>query len=198
MKFKIITISTLLALSSFSFADSKVWINPSANHHQVFKAMFGTNPGVVQTKMRMVIRHDSQALNAVNVAQNINTDYNKSLVLPIEFSFDSKELTTESKEFLIKVYAASLGMQRETGKKYKVVLNIEGHTDSIGPANYNQTLSQIRAETVKDYLVEKGLPTEMIKTNGHGEMQLLDKDNPANAKNRRVEITAKIIQIASK
>jgi outer membrane protein OmpA-like peptidoglycan-associated protein len=182
-------------MANISLANNKIWIEPNANHQQVFKAMFGSDPGEFSGKTRMIIRHNASANQmAENSNQDIKTNYDKSLVLPVEFSFDSKELTKESKDFLTKVYAASTGMQTEIGDKHKVILDISSHTDSIGPANYNQSLSEIRAETVKKYLLNKGLTAE-INTKGYGESQLLDKNNPSSSKNRRVEISAKIVKI---
>lgn len=70
-----------------------------------------------------------------------------------------------------------------------------GHTDSIGSDAYNQKLSVRRAESVKAYLVSKGIEPNRIYTEGKGKKQPIapntinGKDNPeGRAKNRRVEI----------
>ncbi len=70
-----------------------------------------------------------------------------------------------------------------------------GHTDSIGTVAYNQRLSVRRAESVKAYLVSKGVEANRIYTEGKGKSQPIapntinGHDNPAGrAKNRRVEI----------
>jgi len=70
-----------------------------------------------------------------------------------------------------------------------------GHTDSIGSVAYNQKLSVRRAESVKAYLVSKGVEANRIYTEGKGKSQPVapntvnGRDNPAGrAKNRRVEI----------
>ncbi len=70
-----------------------------------------------------------------------------------------------------------------------------GHTDSIGSDAYNQKLSVQRAESVKAYLVSKGVEANRIYTEGKGKKQPIapntvnGKDNPeGRAKNRRVEI----------
>lgn len=70
-----------------------------------------------------------------------------------------------------------------------VSLNIQGHTDSDGTEKFNQVLSENRANTVKDYLVRKGVTSSRLKTSGFGESKPLDTSGTttAKAKNRRVE-----------
>ena len=71
----------------------------------------------------------------------------------------------------------------------EVVIAI-GHTDSIGSDAYNQKLSVRRAESVKAYLVSKGVEPNRIYTEGKGEKQPVasNKTKDGRAKNRRVEI----------
>ena len=65
-----------------------------------------------------------------------------------------------------------------------------GHTDSDGSDAYNQKLSVSRAESVKKYLVSKGVETNRVYTEGKGEKQPVadNKTKDGKAKNRRVEI----------
>ena len=71
----------------------------------------------------------------------------------------------------------------------EVVIAI-GHTDSIGPDAYNQKLSVRRAESVKAYLVSKGIEPNRVYTEGKGEKQPVasNKTKEGRQKNRRVEI----------
>jgi OmpA-OmpF porin, OOP family len=71
----------------------------------------------------------------------------------------------------------------------EVVIAI-GHTDSIGSDAYNQKLSVRRAESVKAYLVSKGVEPNRIYTEGKGEKQPVasNKTKDGRQKNRRVEI----------
>jgi len=75
------------------------------------------------------------------------------------------------------------------GINLEVVIAI-GHTDSIGSVAYNQKLSVRRAESVKAYLVSKGVPANRIYTEGKGEKQPVasNRTKDGRAKNRRVEI----------
>ena len=73
------------------------------------------------------------------------------------------------------------------------LLKIDGHTDDVGSAKLNQTLSEKRAASVKDYLVKKGIAENRITTEGFGfTMPKVPNDSAANrAQNRRVEFTIK-------
>lgn len=72
-------------------------------------------------------------------------------------------------------------------------IQVVGHTDSTGPAEYNMGLSQRRAQTVKSYLVGKGIASDLITVKGMGETQPVTSNDTreARAQNRRVEVTIK-------
>jgi outer membrane protein OmpA-like peptidoglycan-associated protein len=72
---------------------------------------------------------------------------------------------------------------------YKSIL-VEGHTDSVGKASDNDTLSLKRAESVRTYLVSRGIPSEKIRASGLGSSRsIADNSTPdGRANNRRVEI----------
>lgn len=99
------------------------------------------------------------------------------------FDFDKSVLKSEGRakldDLVSKVQAINL----------EVIIAV-GHTDSTGPASYNQTLSVKRAETVKAYLVSKGIEKNRVYTEGKGEMQPVadNRTSAGRAKNRRVEI----------
>ena len=69
-------------------------------------------------------------------------------------------------------------------------LLIGGHTDSKGTDEYNITLSQKRTESVKAYLLEKGIVESRLTATGYGETQPIadNKTDLGRAKNRRVEL----------
>ena len=68
-------------------------------------------------------------------------------------------------------------------------VTINGHTDYLGNAAYNQKLSEDRAKSVADYLINKEISKDRINYKGYGESQPIDPNEPedAQAKNRRVE-----------
>jgi outer membrane protein OmpA-like peptidoglycan-associated protein len=76
-------------------------------------------------------------------------------------------------------------------QKYdKTVLEVMGHTDSTGTAEYNQALSERRAATVGTYIVNRGIDQQRILAYGRGLTQpIADNATPeGRALNRRVEI----------
>lgn len=77
-------------------------------------------------------------------------------------------------------------------KKYSgAKIKLEGHTDSVGTEQYNQKLSERRAEAVKKYIVKEGGCSEAsISSIGYGELKPVDsnKTKEGRANNRRVEV----------
>lgn len=76
---------------------------------------------------------------------------------------------------------------------------IEGHTDSVGSDEYNQSLSERRAESVRAYLVRQGIPPATIDAMGFGETHPVVTNATASGRqqNRRVELVISGEQIAS-
>ena len=72
-------------------------------------------------------------------------------------------------------------------------IEIGGHTDAVGNSNNNLRLSERRAESVRQFLISKGVPADMLVAVGYGETRLLDTgDTPeAHARNRRTEFTVR-------
>lgn len=72
----------------------------------------------------------------------------------------------------------------------ELVVEIDGHTDSTGPRPYNMSLSMLRAEALKSYLVSKGIATERLATRGHGPLEPVttNETREGRAENRRGEI----------
>ncbi|HIQ40433.1 MAG TPA: OmpA family protein [Sulfurivirga caldicuralii] len=76
-------------------------------------------------------------------------------------------------------------------KKYPAKrIVMEGHTDNVGSEAYNKTLSERRAQAVKNYLVSQGITADRIEIVGYGESQpIADNSTPEGRQlNRRVEI----------
>ncbi|MDB5752110.1 MAG: hypothetical protein JWP65_2531, partial [Ramlibacter sp.] len=75
------------------------------------------------------------------------------------------------------------------GINLEVIIAV-GHTDSVGTDAYNQRLSVRRSESVKAYLVSKGIERNRVYTEGKGEKQPVadNRTSEGRAKNRRVEI----------
>jgi OOP family OmpA-OmpF porin len=99
------------------------------------------------------------------------------------FDFDKSVIKPEGKSKLDDI------SNKVRGVNLEVVIAI-GHADSIGTDQYNQRLSVRRAESVKAYLVSKGIEGNRVYTEGKGEKQPVadNKTRDGRAKNRRVEI----------
>ena len=99
------------------------------------------------------------------------------------FDFDKATLKPEGKAKLDDLVSKMGGINLE-------VIIAVGHTDSVGSDAYNQKLSVKRAESVKAYLVSKGVEKNRVYTEGKGKKQPVadNKTAEGRAKNRRVEI----------
>ena len=99
------------------------------------------------------------------------------------FDFDKAVIKPEGKSKLDDIANKVKGINLE------VVIAI-GHADSVGSDAYNQRLSVRRAESVKAYMVSRGIEPNRVYTEGKGEKQPVadNKTRDGRAKNRRVEI----------
>ena len=103
--------------------------------------------------------------------------------LSIQFEFDSAKVLPESRPLLDNL-AKAINSDKLRGFTFVV----EGHTDIVGSADYNQKLSNQRALSVLAYLASKGVSKERLKALGKGSTELLMPDKPDAAENRRVRI----------
>jgi OOP family OmpA-OmpF porin len=100
------------------------------------------------------------------------------------FDFDSAEIKSEAHPMLDEAVVI-------LKKNPKIKVEVDGHTDNIGPAEYNMMLSERRANAIMKYFVDNGVEAERLTVKGFG----LTKPAAGNdtkedrAKNRRVELT---------
>jgi len=101
----------------------------------------------------------------------------------ILFDFGKYDLRPGAREALAKLSGIVLG---HPGLK----LAVEGHTDNVGSEEFNQTLSEKRAEAVRGYLTQQGLDANIITAMGFGKIKpVASNDTPAGRQqNRRVEL----------
>jgi outer membrane protein OmpA-like peptidoglycan-associated protein len=99
------------------------------------------------------------------------------------FAFGKFDLRPNAREALAKLSGIVIG---HPGLK----LSVEGYTDSIGSDEVNQTLSEKRAGTVRDYLVQQGVDPASINATGFGKSNPVASNdtNEGRQQNRRVEI----------
>jgi OmpA-OmpF porin, OOP family len=99
------------------------------------------------------------------------------------FDFDRSNVKPEAATILDRLVAF---MNENKDKKAE----LSGHTDNIGTEAYNRKLSERRVNSVRDYVVKKGIDNSRISGQGFGESKPIAENKTAQgrAKNRRVEI----------
>lgn len=120
---------------------------------------------------------------AALAAQPAPVPVRPSLSLLIQFDFDSARVRPESQQALSNL-AQALQSEALAASRFAV----EGHTDAKGSADYNQRLSQRRAEAVRDYLGQQGVAAARLVPAGKGASELANPGEPFAAENRRVRI----------
>ena len=108
----------------------------------------------------------------------------RSIDLVIQFDFDSAKLQEASKPLLNNLVDAM-----KTDRLMSIKFRVEGHTDAKGGESYNLQLSNRRAESVLNYMAEKGLSKDRLTAEGKGFSDLLYPDKPQAMENRRVRIS---------
>ena len=106
-----------------------------------------------------------------------------SVMLSIEFDFNSADLTAGARRALDQVAAALLD-----DRLVDAAVTVEGHTDASGGDAYNQLLSRRRAAAVTVYLTQRGVSGTRLTAVGFGEKRLLTEYQPTDSRQRRVEI----------
>jgi outer membrane protein OmpA-like peptidoglycan-associated protein len=106
------------------------------------------------------------------------------LVLRLGFTFARADVP-ETVRMRLDTVAAVLANERGDAK-----VEVSGHTDAVGPAEYNQHLSEQRAASVKAYLAERGVAADRISVIGYGPAKPRATNDTIEGRrlNRRVEI----------
>jgi outer membrane protein OmpA-like peptidoglycan-associated protein len=119
---------------------------------------------------------------AADVASTSAPKGPSALALPVQFGFDSAEIQPAARRQLD---ALAEGIRMLPAAK---PVTIEGHTDAVGTAQYNEQLSQRRANSVKKYLVAThGINPARLRAVGMGQRETLPDLDPHAAANRRVQ-----------
>lgn len=147
-------------------------------------AAIGAAAGVYMERQAKQIETQMQG-TGVEVKHDEKTG-NIDLVMPsdITFAFDDSSLNP--------AFMPSLNQLAQTMKQYdKTTIVVAGHTDAVGSVEYNNRLSERRADSVRAYLVGQGVAAHRVQIVGYGKaMPLADNSTEAGrAKNRRVQIT---------
>lgn len=104
--------------------------------------------------------------------------------LEVYFDYDSSTITSQAEPELMKLGRAMTNRDLQGG-----VFLVAGHTDAKGGVDYNQRLSDRRAQAVKQFLIDKfNLPDDSVVATGYGKSRLKNTDDPYAAENRRVQV----------
>src|SRR5690606_14274344 len=103
----------------------------------------------------------------------------------IQFEFDSADLTDDAKTYLDRLANA----YKERGDSLEEI-SVHGYTDATGPEEYNNDLSKRRAESVRNYLQQKGINANSWDVEGFGEENPIasNDDQQGRSENRRVVV----------
>jgi len=117
---------------------------------------------------------------------SINQVGNEVITAEIPFRFDQSDLTSVAKRKLDEFISA-------VSQRVSNIISVFGHTDSLGTDEYNDNLSEKRADSVKSYLIGAGIPRNDITVKGMGESSPVadNETRDGRAKNRRVAVEAK-------
>ena len=139
----------------------------------------GTAIGIYMDKQAKELEEELDGATVERVGEGIAVTFDSGLL----FGFDSYALSAGAKQDLREL-AGTLQKYPDTN------IIIEGHTDSKGADDYNQTLSERRAGAVADYVSAQGVSRSRLTTKGYGETSPVDTNDTdaGRAKNRRVNV----------
>lgn len=138
--------------------------------------------GAYQDRQEADLRRQMQGTGVDVVRQGDNITLN--MPGSVTFAFDKSEVQPQFYPVLDNV-ASTLQQYNQT------IIEVAGHTDSVGSDSYNQQLSQRRADAVAAYLGSRGIMRDRMITVGAGETRPIASNDSeqGRASNRRVEIT---------
>ena len=115
-------------------------------------------------------------------------------MMPVHFAFDDATLREEDKPSITRF--AQIVQQHYPNAK----VTVEGFADPAGSRSYNVSLSQRRAEAVKQYLSEAGMMADMVATVAYGETRQVvpgaERDDTGADKNRRVTFVIEGVDVS--
>jgi|KBSSwiStaDraftv2_1062776.scaffolds.fasta_scaffold640140_2 outer membrane protein OmpA-like peptidoglycan-associated protein len=186
---RLLSVAALLIGAAASLAayagDVKVFRNAETVDPTEVAQILDRSAPIKMRSLRLLDDRSSGALAATSAAAAAaasNAARPSALSLPVPFAFDSADILPAAKPQLDAIAAGIRMLPAEQ----KVV--IEGHTDSVGAEEYNDELSQRRAQSVRRYLVAThGIEAARLEAVGFGKHQPLPGRSPLAGENRRVQ-----------
>jgi len=125
-----------------------------------------------------------------NVPGEINFTYTIKYELPKVFVLQNVHFDTGKNTIRQDSYETLNNLAELMKRKKTMVIELAGHTDNVGNAASNQKLSEQRSESVKKYLIQKGVPAQRIIAVGYGQTKPVasNETEQGRQKNRRTEV----------
>lgn len=143
-------------------------------------------PDPPKNEMSERLKHKQDSVNALARAGVVKHEplILETATVHFNFEFNSAEPDEGSLEYLDNLAEA-------LRDNLKLKIKITGHTDNVGSDKFNLKLSQYRANAIRDFLIENGVETERVMSDGKGMREPLNnnKTEADRALNRRVELT---------
>jgi outer membrane protein OmpA-like peptidoglycan-associated protein len=171
-------VAAILGAPRIKYRSIRLLDDPSAAAGDAALAVAGGSALYAAAATAATAATPSMAANPAAAADGVPS----ALSLPVQFSFDSADILPAARQQLD---ALAEGIRLLPQAKPVV---IEGHTDAAGPEQYNEQLSQRRAQAVKRYLVAShGINPARLRAVGMGEYKPLAGSDPYASENRRVQ-----------
>ena len=172
----------VLAGAAGGAAISKATGGDKTGRDAAIGAVLGAGVGAYMEKQA---RQLEQQMAGTGVVVKPGANGNIDLVMPgnITFAFDDARLNSS--------FMPTLNKLAQTLNEYNQnTITIAGHTDSVGNPSYNMTLSRDRANSVKNYLVNRGVASNRINVVAYGQTRPIESNNTeyGRQQNRRVEV----------
>ncbi|HWK99009.1 MAG TPA: OmpA family protein [Parapedobacter sp.] len=166
-KYVILSLLAVASTTLFSCKNKKMAVNPGA---QV--SIDGTRDGLQH------VQRDFE--DAAMTDRGIMVTFDSDVLFPLNSSY----LTDQAKGEIDKLINLLADYPEAS-------LIVDGHTDATGTEEYNQWLSEKRAESVKAYIADHGIGANRITINGYGQAKPIAANNTKEGReqNRRVEVT---------
>jgi outer membrane protein OmpA-like peptidoglycan-associated protein len=131
------------------YPGQSIKISVKANDYMGYEEIFDIPFSAAKQKLTRTVRLGKLTAGSKIVIRNIFFDFNKSTFRPNSFE-------------------ALAGLKQLMGKYPTLKVEISGHTDNVGSVEFNQKLSNSRAQVVYDYLVRNGIDPNRLKFQGKG------------------------------
>ena len=186
--------ATFLITGSFTVKRDDITLYVKLINTETYKVLLAENcSGKIKSLVQIERDVANRLINRLRDAKSINNVSEKlsagekqlQIVLDessISFDFDSADLNRNSYSVIEDLAKVLIEFP-----EYRII--VVGHTDNLGDTDYNQNLSEMRAHSVLNYLIELGVEKRRLTSIGYGESKPVvpNNDEKSRSRNRRVE-----------